>query len=257
MTIAVALAPPVASAKPVGQLSLPAMLALHLLPGVLMTAGFVVFAPFADLIGLPPIAALLAAIAAILLPVELLILVRAARAEDLTIRGLIPWRRSIRPRDWALLVPTLIVVAFVGFGLHAAIEPALIDRLFGWLPEWYVSPIVIDRVGDYSAAAWIVTIVAYFAINSLLGPIVEELYFRGYLLPRMERLGRWAPLVNVSLFSLYHLWSPWQLFARIVGLAPTIYAVRRTRSVYLGMVVHCTLNTLGVLLVAIAILGRI
>jgi hypothetical protein len=257
MTTAVAVAPPVATARPIRQLSVPAMLALHLMPGVLMTAGFVAFAPFVELLGLPPIAALLAAIVLILVPVELGVLVRAARAERVPVAGLIPWQHSIRPRDWAVLVPTLIVLAFLGFGLHAAIEPALIDRLFAWLPEWYVSPIVIDRVGDYSATAWIVTIVAYFAINSLLGPIVEELYFRGFLLPRMERLGRWAPLVNVSLFSLYHLWSPWQLFARILGLAPTVYAVRRTRNVYLGMVVHCSLNTLGVLLVAMAILGRI
>jgi membrane protease YdiL (CAAX protease family) len=257
MITAEAVAPHDAIARPIGQLSVPAMLALHLMPGVLMTAGFVAFAPIVELIGLPPIAALLAAIVLILVPVELGVLVRAARAERVPIAGLIPWQHSIRPRDWAVLVPTLIVLAFLGFGLHAAIEPALIERLFAWLPEWYVSPIVIDLVGDYSATAWIVTIAAYFGINSLLGPIVEELYFRGYLLPRMERLGRWAALVNVSLFSLYHLWSPWQLFARILGLAPTVYAVRRTRSVYLGMVVHCSLNTLGVLLVAMAILGRI
>jgi membrane protease YdiL (CAAX protease family) len=73
----------------------------------------------------------------------------------------------------------------------------------------------------------------------------------------MERLGRWAPLVNVSLFSLYHFWSPWQLVPRILGLAPTVYAVRAKRNFYLGIVVHCSLNTIGVLLVAGMVLGRI
>jgi uncharacterized protein len=73
----------------------------------------------------------------------------------------------------------------------------------------------------------------------------------------MERLGRWAPLVNVSLFSLYHFWSPWQLVARILGIGPTVYAVWWKRNVYLGMVVHCTLNSLGVLLVASLVLGRL
>jgi membrane protease YdiL (CAAX protease family) len=73
----------------------------------------------------------------------------------------------------------------------------------------------------------------------------------------MERLGRWAPLVNVSLFSLYHFWSPWQLVARIIGLAPTVYAVRARRNIYLGMAVHCSLNTIGVLLVAAMVLARI
>lgn len=101
------------------------------------------------------------------------------------------------------------------------------------------------------------TLAAYLAINGLLGPVVEELYFRGYLLPRMERMGRWAPLVNVTLFSLYHFWSPWQVMARIVGLGPTVYAVRWKRNVYLGIVVHCALNTLSVLIVIGLVVGRI
>jgi membrane protease YdiL (CAAX protease family) len=102
-----------------------------------------------------------------------------------------------------------------------------------------------------------VTLAAFFAINGLIGPIVEELYFRGYLLPRMERLGRWAPLVNVSLFSVYHFWSPWQIVARILGLGPTVYAVRWKRNIYLGMAVHCGLNTLSVLIVAMLVFGRL
>ncbi|MFL5641175.1 MAG: type II CAAX prenyl endopeptidase Rce1 family protein, partial [Chloroflexota bacterium] len=160
-------------------------------------------------------------------------------------------------RRWLWLVPTLIVLAFLGFGLHMPIEPTLIDGLFGWLPGWFVAPIDPDRVGDFTRNAWIVTIAAYVAINGLLGPIVEELYFRGFLLPRMERFGRWAPLLNVTLFSLYHFWSPWQLIARIVGIGPTVYAVRATRNVWLGAVVHCSLNTLGVLLVAMLVFGRL
>ncbi len=222
-----------------------------------MTAGFVLFAPVIEALGFPPIAALLTAIVLILVPTELGVLWWAARREDARVADLIPYRRSLPGREWAVLVPSLIVLAFLGFGLLQAIEPALIDRFFGWLPDWYVAPIQVDRIGDYSASAWIVTLAAYLAINGLLGPIVEELYFRGYLLPRMERLGRWAPLVNVSLFSLYHFWSPWQVMARIVGLGPTVYAVRWKRNVYLGMVVHCALNTLSVLIVAGLVLSRI
>jgi membrane protease YdiL (CAAX protease family) len=94
-------------------------------------------------------------------------------------------------------------------------------------------------------------------LNGFVGPIVEELYFRGYLLPRMDWMGRWAPLVNVSLFSLYHFWSPWQIVGRILGFGPTVYAVRWKENIYLGMVVHCTLNTLGIILVAGLVLGRI
>jgi uncharacterized protein len=47
------------------------------------------------------------------------------------------------------------------------------------------------------------TLGAYLVLNVFVGPITEELCFRGHLLPRMGQLGRWAPLVNVFLFSLY------------------------------------------------------
>jgi membrane protease YdiL (CAAX protease family) len=73
----------------------------------------------------------------------------------------------------------------------------------------------------------------------------------------MAYLGRWAPLVNVALFSLYHFWSPWQIVARILGFGPTVYAVRWQRNIYLGMVVHCSLNTIAVLLVASMVLSRV
>ena len=101
------------------------------------------------------------------------------------------------------------------------------------------------------------TLVAFLVLNGLVGPIVEELYFRGYLLPRLDRLGRWAPLVNVSLFSLYHFWSPWQVAARILGIGPMVFAVRWKRNVYLGMLIHCTLNLISVLLVAKQVQGRL
>ena len=146
-------------------------------------------------------------------------------------------------------------LAFLGFG-RPGVRAGAHRRVFGWLPDWFVAPIPVDRIGDYSPG-WIVTLAAYLAINGFLGPIVEELYFRGYLLPRMERMGRWAPLVNVTLFSLYHFWSPWQILARILGLGPTVYAVRWKQNVYLGMAVHCALNTLGVLLISSLILGRL
>jgi CAAX protease family protein len=241
----------------VDQLPLSRLLVLFLVPGALVTVGYVVLAPVVETLGLPPIAALLVAIAVILIPIELGVLWRAGQGNEHRIWSVVPYRRAMALTTWLWLVPVLIIAAFLGFGISMAFEPAVIDALFGWIPDWYVRPIDLDRVGDYSREAWLVTIAAYFALNAFLGPIVEELYFRGYLLPRMEWMGRWAPLVNVSLFSLYHFWSPWQIVGRILGLGPTVYAVRWKENVFLGMVVHCSLNTLGVLLISSQILGRL
>ena len=226
-------------------------------PGRACHGAFVVLAPPTAALGYPPIAALLAAILVILVPFELGVVLKAARGGGTSLNAAVPYQTPPPLRDWLWLVPTLIVIAFLGFGVHMLIEPLLIDRVFGWVPQWFVSPILPERVGDYAQGAWILTILAFFVLNGFVGPIVEELHFRGYLLPRMQWMGRWAPLVNVGLFSLYHFWSPWQLVARILGVGPMVYAVRWKRNVHLGMVVHCTLNAIGVVLVAGLVFGRL
>lgn len=243
-------------AMPSSQLPLAKLVAFFLVPGALVTLAFVVLAPVVEAAGFPTIAALLLAIAFVLVPIELGVVLRAGRGSGSRL-GAIPYRRPIPRRTWLWLAPTLVIAAFVGFGLHQVIEPQLISGLFGWLPDWFIRPISIDHVADYSATTWIVTLIAFLALNGFVGPIVEELYFRGYLLPRMQWMGRWAPLVNVTLFSIYHFWSPWQIVARILGIGPMVYGVQWTRNIYLGMVVHCTLNVIAVTLVATMILGRL
>ena len=76
------------------------------------------------------------------------------------------------------------------------------------------------------------------------GPIVEELYFRGYLLPRLTRFGRWAPLLHAVLFSVYHFWTPWQNPSRILLIGPMAYVVWWKRNLYLAMLAHGALNTI-------------
>ena len=143
------------------------------------------------------------------------------------------------------MVPLLLVISIVGFGLLGLLDPLIRDARFGGLPDWFRELVDVDAVSAYEPSAWTVTLVAYFVINVLVGPVVEELYFRGYLLPRTSRAGVWAPLVNAALFSLYHFWTPWSFLARIAGVTPFVYAVWRTENVYLGMVVHVLLNGIG------------
>ena len=49
------------------------------------------------------------------------------------------------------------------------------------------------------------------------------------------------------LFSLYHLFTPWQNLTRIVALVPLVAVVYWTENVYVGMIAHAGLNLLGVL----------
>src|SRR4051794_39561235 len=146
------------------QLSPARLLALFLVPGALMTAAFVALAPVAEALALPPITALLTAIVGVLVPIEVGVILWAARGTG-SVLGVIPYRLGMPLRTWVWLVPTLVVAAFVGFGLHQIIEPQLIASLFGWMPAWFVTPIAVDTVRTYSAAVWAGTLVAFFIIN--------------------------------------------------------------------------------------------
>ena len=101
----------------------------------------------------------------------------------------------------------------------------------------------------------LVSPIVYLLLNELAGPIVEELYFRGHLLPRISRLGRWAPLLNVLLFSLYHFWTSLMFFSRVVLLVPMVHGVWWKRNIYLGMIAHCLLNLIGTLVLFAQLLG--
>ena len=116
-----------------------------------------------------------------------------------------------------------------------------------WMPAWAGNPLPHGIANTADGTALLVTAVGLLLVNVLAGPLVEELYFRGYLLPQLSRLGAWAPLVNVSLFALYHLWKPWDLLTLVVILTPMAYAVWYTRDIRVGMAVHVGLNGIGYL----------
>ena len=152
----------------------------------------------------------------------------------------------------------LSVKQYIGFGVilfiwltiilivvFTPIDNYLAKRLFFWLPGWFFTTNIIDNIGQYSKSVILVTAILGVLFNGLLGPVVEELYFRGYLLPRLSRYGKWAPLVNTILFGVYHLFSPWRIPGIIVAMIPFVYMAKWKRNIYLGMIVHCTANTLS------------
>jgi membrane protease YdiL (CAAX protease family) len=146
---------------------------------------------------------------------------------------------------WGILVTSLV----------SPIDNLLLNQVFKWLPDWYTLRNVLDIKTMYSREAILFTAVCALILNGLVGPIVEELYFRGHLLPRLSRFGRWAPLLNVALFSLYHFWTPWMFFSRLVLLIPMVYGVWWKRNIYIGMIAHCLLNLIGTVVLFAQLLG--
>jgi membrane protease YdiL (CAAX protease family) len=130
------------------------------------------------------------------------------------------------------------------------------DHLFAWMPSSITDLASTDTGGETpTGAAILVLAVVLWLLNGLLGPVTEELYFRGHLLPRLERYGRWAPVINTTLFSIYHFWSPWQILVRIAGFLPVSWVAWRTRSVYVSMAAHVMINTVFLAFLLLAMLA--
>jgi membrane protease YdiL (CAAX protease family) len=234
------------------QHSLPRSIALHLLPGAALF-GFVLVAAA---LGAPAILALLAGIALVIVPIELGYLLYQGRSKTgrWSVWAVVDYRQPMPVRRialWAVpLVAWFILMLFLSV---AVLDERIADGLFSWYPESVRDFASLE--GDSTYATWVLVVVfaAALAINGIVGPVVEELYFRGHLLPRIDRFGRGAPVLNAVLFSLYHLWTPWQNIGRILGLLPWIYTVWRKRSLALSMAIHISVNCIFLLLVLAAV----
>jgi membrane protease YdiL (CAAX protease family) len=225
---------------------------LHLLPGALITAFYIGVAPVVRDLGFPSLMALYLAIAFVLIPLELGYLFYRARREGVSLDRVVLYREAA-PREQlvGLVLVTFIWASIIAMLLFQPLDEFFTDTFFFWLPDWFF---MVEDFAQYSTAALVVTWVFGLLANGIAGPVVEELYFRGYLLPRIARLGGWAPLLDTVLFSLYHFFTPWANVGRIVALLPMVYATWWKRNIYLGMVVHLLWNIGGMLLLLAALL---
>ena len=237
----------------VGQHSLARTVVLHLLPGALMVAFYAVAAPVVRSLGFPSLMAIYLAILFVLIPLELGYLFYRARKNGSSLGSVVLYREAVPKGQFVALVLGLLVWSAIFFMfLYPPLDAFFIENVFFWLPDSFF---LVEDFTQYSTAALVVTWVFGLIVNAVAGPIVEELYFRGYLLPRISRFGAWAPLLNTVLFSLYHFFTPWQNVGRIVGLLPMVYAAWWKRSIYVSMAAHVLGNVSVMLLLLPVMLG--
>jgi membrane protease YdiL (CAAX protease family) len=217
----------------------------HLYPGILITLFFVGTSPLLLRHGFPPQLSMLMAIALVVTPVILIHLYKAKSEEGVNkIRDLIAFKEKLPRKRLIVYTLGLVVFAYLVYGLTQPLNVLISAKLFSWLPEWYQ---VRDFEG-YSQRIVVITLLLNIILNGLLAPFLEEIYFRGYLLPRMEQWGKLAPVLSAILFSLYHFWQPQIYLTLFIALIPMVWLTWRTKSVKLAIYTHCGLNIIGALL---------
>jgi hypothetical protein len=149
--------------------------------------------------GYPSIFALYLALAFVLVPVELGFLLYQGKKKTgrFTLQGVISYRNPIPWWQYFVWVSVIFVIVGAIMTLLEPVNSFLQKNLFFWMPD-----IISGLDGNYSKAILIVTFSMFLIFNVFLGPMTEELYFRGYLLPRMK--GKFATLFHSFLFAAYH-----------------------------------------------------
>jgi membrane protease YdiL (CAAX protease family) len=103
----------------------------------------------------------------------------------------------------------------------------------------------MEYLRQYPKNILLLTFIAYGIFNVFVGPVVEELYFRGYLTSKLSRFGKWAPVIITVLFSLYHFWLPLQNIFRISAFLPAAYIAWKEKNLYISIVFHCLCNLIS------------
>jgi len=235
-----------------GRLSGLQLLALVLLPGIIFGGFFFILSGVFVNRGLTGYLALLISIPVCLAPMELgVMLFWSARFTGrLSLSPAIAYHSRGTAADYA--VWPLLLFACCGL-LSIAVIPIsqyLDTRLTSWLPVWATQNALLTGLAAGPPAQRSITLGLAVLLSGFVAPVVEEAYFRGFLLPRMEHWGWAAPVLNSLLFAIYHFYFPGNVPGIFVGWLPIAYVVMLKKNWRIGAVAHILHNLWAVYTVA-------
>jgi membrane protease YdiL (CAAX protease family) len=169
-------------------------------------------------------------------------------------------------KDWLWAIGGF-VVTFLSIGLVGVTAQMLITAIPAiappdFFPIWlrpgasFSVPLFAEFIGAPLKGNWGVLIL--FFVMLFFNIFGEELWWRGYILPRQEVVHRrWTWVVNGFLWLLWHVtFYPWQLFALLPICLILPYIAQRRQNTWVAIVIH-TQNAIVLLLILAAVLGLI
>lgn len=250
-------------------LSLWPSLLLSALPAGLVAFSFYIFRPFLEYAGYSPLKSFLASI---LVPTALLFagaLIGYHRAEG-------------RPLDWSafrqrMRFPSLtfkiilqglglFVVIMIGYGLFSQLGLALVQA--GSIPVPADIPALADprvslthtildqMAGGSIAGDW--DIVLLYLVAFFFNIAGEELWWRGYLLPRQElAFGKPAWLLHGLLWTAFHAFKWWDLLGLLPVCLAISFSAQRLKNNWPSLIAHALFNGLSLVVVIAGVAGLI
>lgn len=216
---------------------------LHLAPGILAGAAYFVLVPVVKANGYPSVMALYLAGLFVLFPFELgYLYYRKKKTGKALFKGIIKYLEPMPVWQYFLFAIIIIVLSGALFtAFNFTIELSM--PVFSWIPEGMRPDMGLSE--DFTKQKLLITYAVFLFSVVLIVPATEELYFRGFLLPRMpSSLKGWIPVTHSFLFAIYHTFTPWMIIVRTIGVLPLIYVVKKKKNIYVGIVAHCIMNSI-------------
>jgi uncharacterized protein len=222
---------------------------LHLLPGLLALLVFILLARPVEALGYPSIMPWLITALCVIIPFELGYLFYEGQKRNgrLSLNGVILYRQPMKVSEMVLWTALTFIAVLILFVLSGPVTNYLETKVFAWVPGWFMVDIGLEG-GGFTKSALLIVNLASVLVFVIGIPIVEEMYFRGYLLPRISYLGGWAIVVNSVLFALYHFYTPWVFVTRMLITLPLAYVAYRKQNIIPGIVVHIIANSVDVIM---------
>ena len=165
--------------------------------------------------------------------------------------------------DWLWVIGGVVVYTTLG-GLSFTAQllisafPAIAPPDF-W-PPWLTPGTTFDLgawatyIGAPLLGNWRAAVL--FGVMLFFNIFGEELWWRGYILPRQEQAhGRWAWVMNGLLWWLWHLaFYPWQVFALLPICLIIPFVAHRRQNTWPAIIIHWA-NGLSLVLLLAAVLG--
>lgn len=197
----------------------------------------------------------------IMFPFEIGVVLKASKKEHGKYSFTSAFNNYNKMSPWKIFMYGAVLFGFAGI-LSITIAP-LENSLFAPLsnkiaqitPE-YFNWNNFEYIKGYSKEVLLITCVVYFIFNVIVCPIIEELFFRGYLTSKISRFGNFAPLIITILFSLYHFWLPFNNLFRICAFFPAAWVAWKKKNIYISIVFHCLCNLLSTVSFIISVYSR-
>jgi membrane protease YdiL (CAAX protease family) len=157
--------------------------------------------------------------------------------------------KNMSGKDWIWTILLILVVLVTYFGLSSVSKWLSSFKLFAPHPDFPqdMSPEGVSNLKQgvlfgmtLKGKWWIV--IAYF-IGWVLNILGEEFWYRGWMLPRQEvAFGKFAWLINGTMFTFQHWMQPWNFLSILPGALFMSFVLQLRKNTWIGIIQHGLIN---------------